>query len=54
MTEEEAEAILGPEVAARIRERAANRKPLTPQQITLLVGLLTVDLDADTSSSDVA
>jgi hypothetical protein len=52
VTEEEAEAILGPEATARIRERASKAKPLTPQQITLLVGLLTVDLDAP--SSDVA
>jgi hypothetical protein len=52
VTEEEAEAILGPEVTARIRERAAKAKPLTSQQITLLVGLLQVDLDAP--SSDVA
>lgn len=54
MTAEEAEAILGPEVYARIRERATQAPPLTPEQITLLVGLLTIKPDLTTASSHVA
>lgn len=51
MTVEEAEAILGPVASAEIHARAATAKPLTPEQVTLLVGLLTVDLDAAESDA---
>jgi hypothetical protein len=52
MTYEEAVAILGEDQCAALRERLGPPKPLSPAQITLLVGLLTVDLDA--SATDAA
>ena len=54
MTYEEAVAILGEDQCALIRERLGPPKPLTPAQITVLVGLLSVDTDADIATDNVA
>ena len=49
MTVEEAEHILGPELAAHIRSQPC--KPLTPEQLNLLVGIFT---RATASATDAA
>lgn len=43
VTVDEARAILGPEIAAKVEAQAATHPPLTPEQIALLVRLLSVD-----------
>lgn len=50
MTVEEAEQILGPELSAKIRARAAQAPPLTPEQIRALVPLLS-DPESDTQAA---
>lgn len=53
MTFEEAEAILGPEVCAELDRRRGPRKPLTPEQISLLVGIFT-SIENPASATDAA